>query len=104
MKYERASHIVYHNLLNLHYRARQDLRAGRYALLPLDLLLPVYHTHLDLRHAREKGLLRRGGRLLAPRVETLTTFRVHLARLSRSHFLKNPNAVAPRPNAGGGGE
>jgi len=98
MKYERASHIVYHNLRNLNYRARQDLRAGRYSLLPLDLLLPVYHTHLDVRHAREKGLLRRGGGLIAPRVETLTAFRVHLARLSRSHFLKNPNAVAPRTN------
>ncbi len=98
MKYERASHIVYHNLVNARYRTRQDLRAGRYPLLPLDLLLLAHHTHLDLRHAKERGLLKRGGGLLTSRIETLTAFRAHLARLSRSHFLKNPDAVAPRMN------
>ena len=98
MKYERSSHIVYYNFANARYRVRQDLRAGRYPLLLLDLLLLLHHTRLDLRHAREKGLLRRGGGLLAPRVETLTAFRAHLARLSRSHFMRNPDVVAPRTN------
>jgi GT2 family glycosyltransferase len=97
MKYTRASHIVYHNYVNMKYRARQDIRGGRDSLLPLDLLLLPYHTHLDLRHARERGLLRRGGGILATRVETLTAFRAHLARLSRSHFLKNPDIVAGQP-------
>lgn len=111
MKYERASNIVYHNFVNARYRARLDLRAGRRALLPLDLLLFAYHTHLDLRHARERGLLKRGGGLIAPRATTLTAFRAHLARISRSHFLRNPDAVAPRgttpaeaPHRGTGGE
>ncbi|MCC6450576.1 MAG: glycosyltransferase [Candidatus Aureabacteria bacterium] len=60
MKYERTSHLVYHNFVNARYRARQDFRAGRYPLLLLDLLLLLRHTRLDLRQAREKGLLRRG--------------------------------------------
>ena len=99
MKYERISHIVYHNFVNARYRARQDLHAGRYPLLPLDLLLLLRHTRLDLRHAKESGLLKRGGGLLASRIETLTVFRAHLARLSQSHFLRNPDTVAGLPDS-----
>ncbi len=97
MKYTRAANIVYHNFVNAKYRAKGDIRAGRYSLLPLDLMLLPYHTHLDLRHSRDRGLLKPAPRGLSSRVETLTAFRAHLARLSRSHFLKNPDTVAGPP-------
>lgn len=95
MKYARRSRIVYHNFANMRYRVRQDLASKRLSLLPLDLLLLLSHTQLDLEYARGLDLPPPPARgPLESRAETLTVFREHLARISRSHFLRNPDAVS----------
>ncbi|MDD5556439.1 MAG: glycosyltransferase [bacterium] len=100
MKYEHNGFIVYHNWLNARYRAGKDVAARRWRLLPVDLLLFFRHTCLDLRHAA--GLRRsRAVRVGASRRETFTRFLPHLAELSRTLFLRNPDEVAGAPSPGG---
>ena len=98
-KYESNSRIVYHNFTNAKYRFLTDVSSGRYSLLPLDAFLLLYHTYLDLAHARPQG--KKGVPIadIRSRVETLTEFHDHLARLSEARFLQRPDS----PCAGGGG-
>ena len=92
MKYERNSHIVYHNYVNTKYRLRQDISSHRYSLLVLDLMLLFYHTYFDIRHSEKLHLKRPPLPGLSSHIETFTRFYSHLARLSRSHFLQNPDS------------
>jgi len=96
VKFDSNANIVYHNFTNARYRARQDLAAGRYSLLGVDILLFLHHTYLDLGYARRRGLTMPRGGGLAARVGTLTDFESHLSRLSGSRFLKDPHTLSKK--------
>jgi GT2 family glycosyltransferase/ADP-heptose:LPS heptosyltransferase len=102
LKWEHNSRIVYHNFANAKYRFLQDTALGRYSLLPMDLLLFFAHTYYDLIHKRRLGLGARSGGGLGSRVETLTAFHDHLARLSEAKFLRSPVALDAQRRIGMG--
>ena len=92
VKYESNSNIIYHNFTNAKYRFLQDLSSESYTLLPLDIMLFFFHSYLDICHGKRLKLDRTSRKGLGSRIDTLTKFHDHLARLSRSHFLQNPDS------------